>query len=192
MRRIRGAISLAQIVGVMSMLTACTSRSTVRSTSIASTASTSSDIAAASNASSNEFGSMDTRAGTGARVTLHRCLYVHYTGMLADGRQFETSRMTNARGVASAPIAFENGTGTVMPGWEKGLLGMQVGGMRRLFVPFRMAYGASGRPPAIPPRTDLVFDVELVAMSAPLETSSSLPRAEGTKTCATWTNVMRR
>ena len=177
MRRIQFVVSRAQIVGLVAMLTACASNSTVQS---------------ASTASSNEFGSMDTRAGTGARVTLHQCLYLHYTGMLADGRQFETSRTTNARGVASAPIAFEIGTGTVMPGWEKGLLGMQVGGTRRLFVPFRMAYGASGRPPAIPPRTDLVFDVELIAMSAPLETSSSLPRAEGTKTCATWTNVIRR
>lgn len=179
-------------MGLMSMLTACTSSSTVRSTSTASTISTGSDIAAASNASSNEFGSIDTRAGTGARVTPHQCLYVHYTGMLADGRQFEMSRTTSTPGVASAPIAFEIGTGMVMPGWEKGLLGMQVGGMRRLFVPFRMAYGAGGRPPAIPPRTDLVFDVELLALSAPLEGSSSLPRSAGTKTCATWTNVNRR
>ncbi len=138
-----------------------------------------------------ELGTVDTRIGTGTRATSHMCLYVHYIGLLADGRTFETSRTPQKNGAAAPPIAFEISTGTVMPGWEKGLLGMQVGGTRRLFVPFRLAYGADGRPPAIPPRTDLVFDVELLALSSPLPTSSNAPRADGTTTCAAWAAVKR-
>jgi FKBP-type peptidyl-prolyl cis-trans isomerase len=132
-----------------------------------------------------DLGVVDARVGTGARAALHQCLYVHYVGMLPNGQRFETSR-DSAISRVQTPVVFELGTGTVMTGWEKGIGGMQVGGMRRLFVPYRMAYGAAGRPPAIPPRTDLVFDIELMAVTAPLPSSSNASRAESAPSCPVW------
>ncbi len=102
--------------------------------------------------------------GRGAQVSRVRCVYAHYTGWLVDGTQFETSRSSSQEGIAPGPVAFVQGTGKVMPGWEAGFEGMRAGGKRRLFIPFRLAYGAKGNPPLIPARTDLVFDVELLAV----------------------------
>ena len=137
------------------------------------------------------LGIVDTRIGTGARAAARQCLYVHYVGALADGRAFESSRTPLPSGQVPPPIAFELGAGSVMAGWEKGLMAMQVGGTRRLFVPYAMAYGASGRPPSIPPRTDLVFDIELLAVAPPLPTSSNAPRAETARSCPAWASVNR-
>lgn len=133
---------------------------------------------------------IDTKPGTGARAALRQCLYVHYVGMLPDGRVFEKSRDT-ASAATQPPIVFELGSKAVMQGWEKGLVGMQVGGTRRLWVPFKMAYGASGSPPAIPPRTDLIFDIELMAVAPSLPSSSIAERADGAKSCPTWRAVSR-
>jgi hypothetical protein len=138
-----------------------------------------------------DLGVVDTRIGTGARATLHQCLYVHYVGALPDGQTFETSRAPAAAAAAPEPIAFELGTGAVMQGWEKGLVNMLLGGTRRLFVPYRMAYGAGGRPPSIPARTDLIFDIDLLAVAAPLPTSSNAARAETARTCPAWSSVSR-
>jgi len=63
--------------------------------------------------------------------------------------------------------------------------------VRRLWIPYRLAYGANGRPPAIPPRTDLVFDIELMAAVDPLPSSSNAMRAEGAKRCPDWSVVSR-
>jgi peptidylprolyl isomerase len=66
------------------------------------------------------------------------------------------------------PIPFPQGFGRVIPGWDQGFGGMKIGGKRRLFIPWQLAYGAAGRPgpdaahPGIPPKSDLIFDVELV------------------------------
>ena len=82
---------------------------------------------------------------------------VHYTGWLqADGTQFDTSR---SRG---QPFQFQLGKGSVIKGWEDGVPGMKVGGQRRLFIPPQLGYGDRGAGDAIPPKADLVFDVELV------------------------------
>jgi len=85
---------------------------------------------------------------------------VHYTGWLAkDGTKFDSSV---DRGT---PITFPYGVGKVIPGWDTAFEGMHVGGKRRIFVPYQLAYGANGRPPVIPAKSDLIFDVELVAVS---------------------------
>lgn len=140
---------------------------------------------------SNDLEITDTRVGAGARATVGQCMYVHYVGVLADGRQFDSTQDTLPNGRPQPPLVFELGTGAVMQGWERGLTGMQVGGRRRLWVPYRMAYGAAGQPPVIPPRTDLIFDLELVGLAAALPTSSNAVRAETAKTCPTWTFVNR-
>ena len=82
---------------------------------------------------------------------------VHYTGWLASGRMIDTSRDDGR------PFAFTLGQGRVIPGWEEGLLGMRVGGQRRLVLPSWLAYGEEGVGD-IPPNSVLVFDVELMAI----------------------------
>ena len=85
---------------------------------------------------------------------------VHYTGWLAkDGTKFDSSV---DRG---SPITFPYGVQKVIPGWDTGFEGMHIGGKRRLFIPYQLAYGPSGRPPTIPAKADLIFDVELIGVS---------------------------
>jgi len=84
---------------------------------------------------------------------------VHYTGWLTDGTKFDSSV---DRG---SPITFPAGLHRVIPGWDSGFEGMHVGGKRRLFIPYQLAYGDSGRPPTIPPKSDLIFDIELVSQA---------------------------
>ena len=182
--------ALGVLIGSMVLTTACSTTTSSTSTSMGTSAGVRTSGAGAD--SESALGVVDATVGTGARAGRGQCLYVHYTGVLRDGRQFETSRdTTTARGRSAAPIVFELGTRMVMPGWEQGLPGMRVGGTRRLYVPFRLAYGANGRPPAIPPRTDLVFDIQLLAVAPALPTSSNAMRDESAKSCPPWESVNR-
>ena len=82
---------------------------------------------------------------------------VHYTGWLAsDGTKFDSSV---DRGT---PFEFMQGARRVITGWDEGFEGMHVGGKRRLFIPYQLAYGELGRPPVIPAKADLIFDIELL------------------------------
>jgi peptidylprolyl isomerase len=86
---------------------------------------------------------------------------VNYTGWLAsDGTKFDSSY---DRG---QPIEFLQGSRRVISGWDQGFEGMHVGGKRRLFIPYQLAYGEAGRGP-IPPKADLIFDVELLGQRDP-------------------------
>jgi peptidylprolyl isomerase len=95
--------------------------------------------------------------GTGAAAKAGDKLSVRYVGVLYDNnKEFDSSWK---RG--KAPFQFTLGQGQVIPGWDQGLLGMKVGGRRRLTIPPDLAYGAQGQPPTIPANAPLVFDVDL-------------------------------
>ncbi len=81
---------------------------------------------------------------------------VHYTGYFQDGNIFDSSVQRGQ------PISFELGTGKVIKGWDEGISLMKKGDKLRLLIPYQLAYGEQGYPGAIPPKSDLVFDVELM------------------------------
>ena len=95
-----------------------------------------------------------TKEGTGAQPAATDQVKVHYEGRLIDGKVFDSSI---ARGEpATFPL---NG---VIPCWTEGVQAMKVGGKAQLTCPAELAYGPNGHPPAIPPQSTLVFDVELI------------------------------
>lgn len=104
----------------------------------------------------DEFKIEDVKVGQGAEAKEGSTVSVHYTGTLTSGKKFDSSRDRNE------PFEFTVGQGQVIKGWEKGVVGMKVGGKRKLTIPYDMAYGEAGKPPDIPPRATLLFDIELL------------------------------
>src|SRR5688572_22223609 len=101
---------------------------------------------------------IDTVEGTGAVVPEGATITAHYTGALCkDGTIFQSSHDFGE------PVTF--GLDQVIAGWTKGVPGMKVGGTRRLVIPSAMAYGSARAAANIPPNSDLVFDIELVAIA---------------------------
>lgn len=99
-------------------------------------------------------------AGTGDRNTkVGDTIAVQYIGYFEDGRVFDTSLKGEKK-----PFAFKLGAGQVIKGWDIGLQDMKQGAMRRLYVPAALAYGARGAGSTIPPNTNLIFDVQLIAI----------------------------
>ena len=98
----------------------------------------------------------DLKLGQGAEATAGKRVTVHYVGTLTDGSKFDSSR---DRGQG---FSFRLGAGEVIQGWDQGVAGMKVGGSRKLTIPHHLAYGDRGFPPVIPPRSTLVFEVELL------------------------------
>jgi FKBP-type peptidyl-prolyl cis-trans isomerase FkpA len=97
--------------------------------------------------------------GDGAQAAAGQRVSVHYTGWLLDGDKFDSSL---DRG---QPFEFSLGSGMVIRGWDEGVVGMKVGGKRRLTIPPQLGYGARGAGGVIPPNATLVFDVELIDIS---------------------------
>jgi FKBP-type peptidyl-prolyl cis-trans isomerase FkpA len=109
------------------------------------------------------FSTTDLRTGSGATAQSGQRITVNYTGWLYSdtaaenkGRQFDTS-------AGRGPFSFNLGTGQVIRGWDQGVPGMRVGGLRRIVIPPELAYGAQGTS-GIPPNATLLFEVDLVSI----------------------------
>ena len=105
------------------------------------------------------------KPGTGAAIGGGQIAVVQYTGWLYEagatdhkGKQFDSSRDRRE------PFKFPLDTGSVIKGWDQGVVGMKVGESRRLVIPPELAYGDAGAGGVIPPGATLVFDVELVGI----------------------------
>ncbi len=108
---------------------------------------------------------VDLQAGPGATIAAGQKAVVQYTGWLYEtsaadkkGKEFDSSKN------AGQPFRFTLGAGQVIKGWDQGVLGMRVGGKRRLTIPADLAYGDAGAGGVIPPGATLIFDVDLVAI----------------------------
>jgi len=104
---------------------------------------------------------IDVLAGTGELVKAGKFLSVKYTGYLVDGTKFDASDDHPNKD----PISFPYGQHRVIQGWDTGFEGMHIGGKRRVFIPYQLAYGEAGKPPVIPAKSTLVFDIEVVGQS---------------------------
>ena len=105
----------------------------------------------------------DLEMGTGAEAQPGATVVVHYTGWLNDGARFETSLLPTRPLARQKPYAFRLGDGQVIAGWEEGIVGMRVGGLRQLVVPPDLAYGDQGAGEGkVPPGATLVFEIELL------------------------------
>lgn len=99
----------------------------------------------------------DITVGTGATAVAGDLLTVHYTGSLTSGTVFDSS-------VGRTPFTFRLGAGAVIAGWDQGLVGMRVGGKRRLTIPPSLGYGGQAVG-SIPANSTLRFDVELLSIA---------------------------
>ncbi|MFI5027430.1 MAG: FKBP-type peptidyl-prolyl cis-trans isomerase [Solirubrobacterales bacterium] len=97
--------------------------------------------------------------GTGAEAKAGDEVTVQYVGVnYKNGKEFDSSWSRNE------PFSFKLGAGMVIPGWDKGVAGMKVGGRRELIIPPNLAYGPAGAPPSIGPNETLVFVIDLLAV----------------------------
>lgn len=112
-----------------------------------------------SSASTPAYSQTDLVVGTGATATSGRTVTVSYTGWLYDASK---SDFKGTQFDSSANFTFVLGAGRVIAGWDQGVVGMRVGGQRRLIIPPSLAYGSQSPSNAIPPNSTLVFDITLL------------------------------
>jgi FKBP-type peptidyl-prolyl cis-trans isomerase FkpA len=120
-----------------------------------------SDSSPASPSNSAPFSQTDLRVGTGTAATSGQTLTVNYTGWFYDASKPDQKGLTFDTSIGKTAFSFTLGAGQVIEGWDRGVAGMQVGGLRRLVVPPSLAYGAT-RSSAIPANTTLLFEIALL------------------------------
>ena len=96
------------------------------------------------------------KLGDGDTASADQYVSVHYTGWLTNGTKFDSSKDRDE------PFEFSLGQQTVIAGWDEGVQGMNVGGVRKLTIPPQLGYGARGAGSVIPPNATLVFEIELL------------------------------
>ena len=99
----------------------------------------------------------DLEVGEGEECPAGAQVTVHYRGTLMDGTEFDSSYKRGQ------PINFP--LNNLIKGWQEGIPGMKVGGKRKLTIPYAMGYGVHGSPPTIPPKADLIFEIELLGVN---------------------------
>jgi FKBP-type peptidyl-prolyl cis-trans isomerase FkpA len=107
------------------------------------------------------FSQTDLRAGSGTAAANGNTLTVHYTGWLYDASRADQKGLQFETNVGGTAFPFTLGVGQVIAGWDQGLVGIQVGGLRRLVIPPALAYGPARSGP-IPPNSTLIFEVEVI------------------------------
>ncbi|MES2387447.1 MAG: FKBP-type peptidyl-prolyl cis-trans isomerase [Bacteroidota bacterium] len=116
-----------------------------------------------------------TEEGTGVQARAGDSVAVHYTGMLTDGKVFDSSKQSGQ------PIEFVLGTHRVIQGWDQGIALLKEGTKAVLLIPSALAYGPNGSPPTIPGYAPLVFEVELVRTHTPKAKPAGTMQAPGQK-----------
>jgi FKBP-type peptidyl-prolyl cis-trans isomerase FkpA len=111
--------------------------------------------------SSAPYSQTELHIGSGTEATTGAVVTVNYTGWLYDSTKTDGKGIQFDSSASAGPFAFTLGVGDVIAGWDRGVPGMKIGGIRRLVIPPSLAYGAARYGP-IPPDATLVFDIELV------------------------------
>jgi len=125
--------------------------------------------------STQPFSVVDLTPGTGAAAAANLNLTVDYTGWLFDPSKVDKKGLVFDTSIGKTPFTFTLGVGQVIAGWDQGLVGMKVGGVRRLVVPPSLGYGTV-RNNSIPPYATLLFEITLMDVvdpNAPATTSRS-------------------
>jgi FKBP-type peptidyl-prolyl cis-trans isomerase len=110
------------------------------------------------------FTTTDLRVGTGATAAIGQTLMVHYTGWLYDDTKDDKKGAKFDGSTPDQPFVFKLGAAQVIQGWDEGVPGMKVGGLRKLIIPSEKAYGREGAGSSIPPNATLVFEIELLSV----------------------------
>lgn len=110
------------------------------------------------------YSSTDLRVGDGPTAITGRLVQVNYTGWLYDGSRAEQKGNQFDTTTGKSPFSFYLGSGQVIKGWDLGIPGMKVGGLRRLVLPPDLAYGQTGSGNSIPGNATLVFEIELLSV----------------------------
>jgi peptidylprolyl isomerase len=100
----------------------------------------------------------DLRPGQGEEIALGKIVEVHYSGWLEDGTKFDSSKDRDR------PFTFRVGAGDALKGWDEGLIGMKVGGRRRLVIPPELGFGKQGVGGVVPPNSVLFYEFELLGV----------------------------
>ncbi len=103
----------------------------------------------------NGMKTWDVTVGTGTPVPAGATVTIHYTGWLTTGTVFDSSK------TSGKPITFP--LARLIKGWQEGVPGMMPGGIRRLLLPYQLAYGENGMPPTIPAKATLIFEIEMIS-----------------------------